>query len=256
MRLDAYMVKNSLATGRDRAKELIASGKVKADGKTVGKPSFNVTNESITVENDEGFVGRGAYKLKKAAEVFSLSFDKKVCIDCGASTGGFTELMIRNGASKVYAVDVGHFQLADALLADKRVINAEGTDIRSFAADEPCDLFTCDVSFISLKQVLFSLYRLSKESAEGVCLIKPQFEAGRAAVGKKGVVKDKKVHKNVISDILTYAETVGFYPHGLTYSPVTGQNGNIEFLVYLKKKKSDTVPDIEKTVSEAWEELL
>ena len=256
MRLDAYLVKNSLVSGRDRAKELILSGKVKLNGKTITKPSTDVAEESVSVEKDEGFVGRGAYKLKKAIEYFGINPSGKVCIDCGASTGGFTDVLLRGGAKKVYAVDVGHGQLAQALIADSRVVNAEGTDIRNLKVDEDCSFFACDVSFISLKQVLPALYEKTDETAEGVCLVKPQFEAGRAAVGKKGVVKDKKVHRAVLENILAFATELKLYPVGLTYSPVTGQNGNIEFLLFLKKEKTDVIINAEKTVNEAWEALL
>lgn len=256
MRLDAYLVKNSLVSGRDRAKELILSGKVKLNGKTITKPSTDVAEESVSVEKDEGFVGRGAYKLKKAIEYFGINPAGRVCIDCGASTGGFTDVMLRGGAKKVYAVDVGHGQLAPALIADSRVVNAEGTDIRNLKVDEDCSFFACDVSFISLRQVLPALYEKTDETAEGVCLVKPQFEAGRAAVGKKGVVKDKKVHRAVLENILAFATELKLYPAGLTYSPVTGQNGNIEFLLFLKKEKTDVIINAEKTVNEAWEALL
>lgn len=256
MRLDAYLVKNSLVSGRDRAKELILSGKVKLNGKTITKPSTDVAEESVSVEKDEGFVGRGAYKLKKAIEYFGINPSGRVCIDCGASTGGFTDVMLRGGAKKVYAVDVGHGQLAPALIADSRVVNAEGTDIRNLKVDEDCSFFACDVSFISLRQVLPALYEKTDETAEGVCLVKPQFEAGRAAVGKKGVVKDKKVHRAVLENILAFATELKLYPAGLTYSPVTGQNGNIEFLLFLKKEKTDVIINAEKMVNEAWEALL
>lgn len=256
MRLDAYLVKNSLVSGRDRAKELILSGKVKLNGKTITKPSTEVGDKSVAVEADEGFVGRGAYKLKKAIEYFGINPSGRLCIDCGASTGGFTDVMLRGGAKKVYAVDVGHGQLAPALIADSRVVNAEGTDIRNLKVDEDCSFFACDVSFISLRQVLPALYEKTDETAEGVCLVKPQFEAGRAAVGKKGVVKDKKVHRAVLENILAFATELKLYPAGLTYSPVTGQNGNIEFLLFLKKEKTDVIINAEKTVNEAWEALL
>ena len=255
MRLDQYLVKNGLATGRDRAKEMILSGRVTVDGRVCKKPSTDIDGGTVAAEGD-GFVGRGANKLEKAFDVFSLDISGKICIDSGASTGGFTEYMILSGAKKVYAVDVGHGQLAEKLRNDGRVVNLEGTDIRELSLSEKCSFFACDVSFISLKQVLGALYDLTDESAGGVCLIKPQFEAGRAFLNKKGVVKDKKVQRSVVADICAHALKTGFYPAGLTFSPVKGQNGNIEFLLYLKKEKTDFLFDAEKTVNEAWEVLL
>ncbi len=255
MRLDQYLVKNGLATGRDRAKEMILSGRVTVDGRVCKKPSTDIDGGTVAAEGD-GFVGRGAKKLEKAFDVFSLDVSGKICIDSGASTGGFTEYMILSGAKKVYAVDVGHGQLAEKLRNDGRVVNLEGTDIRELSLGEKCSFFACDVSFISLKQVLGALYDLTDEAAGGVCLIKPQFEAGRAFLNKKGVVKDKKVQRSVVADICAHAFKTGFYPAGLTFSPVKGQNGNIEFLLYLKKEKTDFTVDSEKTVNEAWEVLL
>ena len=255
MRLDQYLVKNGLATGRDRAKEMILSGRVTVDGRVCKKPSTDIDGGTVAAEGD-GFVGRGAKKLEKAFDVFSLDISGKICIDSGASTGGFTEYMILSGAKKVYAVDVGHGQLAEKLRNDGRVVNLEGTDIRELSLSEKCSFFACDVSFISLKQVLGALYDLTDEAAGGVCLIKPQFEAGRAFLNKKGVVKDKKVQRSVVADICAHALKTGFYPAGLTFSPVKGQNGNIEFLLYLKKEKTDFLFDDEKTVNEAWEVLL
>ena len=255
MRLDQYLVKNGLATGRDRAKEMILSGRVTVDGRVCKKPSTDIDGGTVAAEGD-GFVGRGAKKLEKAFDVFSLDVSGKICIDSGASTGGFTEYMLLSGAKKVYAVDVGHGQLAEKLRNDGRVVNLEGTDIRELSLGEKCSFFACDVSFISLKQVLGALYGLTDEAAGGVCLIKPQFEAGRAFLNKKGVVKDKKVQRSVVADICAHALKTGFYPAGLTFSPVKGQNGNIEFLLYLKKEKTDFLFDSEKTVNEAWEVLL
>lgn len=256
MRLDVYLVKNYLATGRDRAKEMILSGKVKVSGEVCLKPSLETDGKTVEVLSDECYVGRGAYKIKKAAEEFSLKISEKTCLDAGASTGGFTEYMLNCGAKKVYAVDVGHGQLAEKLRCDERVVNMEGTDIRSLHLDEKCSFFACDVSFISLKQVLFPLYSLTDSFAEGVCLIKPQFEVGRAAVGKKGVVKDKKAQIQAADSVMEYARSVGFYISGLTFSPVTGQNGNIEFLMYLTKDGRRLVPDTEAVVNKAWEALL
>ncbi|MDO5478307.1 MAG: TlyA family RNA methyltransferase [Clostridia bacterium] len=252
MRLDLFMVQSSLARSREQAKELIANGKVEVDGKICEKPSFAVENHKVTVKEQENFVGRGAKKLFKAFSVFSLDVKGKICIDAGASTGGFTEMMLREGAAKVYAVDVGQDQLAESLKADERVINLEKTDIRKLELSEKAAFFTADVSFISLTQIFYHLYRLSTEDAEGVCLVKPQFEAGREFVGKKGVVKDKKAHIRVLSDITEFAKGVGFFVKGLTTSPITGQNGNIEYLLYLGKGGSDGEYSVEKTVADAF----
>lgn len=255
MRLDLYMVKNSMVGGRDRAKELILEGKVEVSGKVIKKPSFDVENEDITLLESDLFVGRGALKLKKAMEIFNLSAKGKICLDAGASTGGFTEIMLLDGAEKVYAVDVGEGQLSEKLKSDGRVVNLEKTDIRNLALSEKADFFTADVSFISLKQILKPLFDLTGDSSSGVCLIKPQFEAGRSFVGKKGVVKDKKVHVNVIYDIIKASEALGFSASGLTYSPVKGQNGNIEYLIFLEKGGKTHITNVEEIVKKSWEEL-
>lgn len=257
MRLDLFLVKNSLARSRENAKEIILSGNVTVDGKVCLKPGLNVeNNEVLLLSKEEEMVGRGGKKLIKAISEFGINLDGAICLDAGASTGGFTEQMLKNGASKVYAVDVGSDQLAESLRNDERVVNLEKTDIRELELSDKPDFFTADVSFISLTQVLYHLKRLSADVAKGVCLIKPQFEAGREHVGKKGVVKDKKVHIKVISDIVEFAKKLDFYVKGLTYSPISGQNGNIEYLLYIGKNGEEKIPDIEKTVNNAWEELL
>lgn len=256
MRLDLYLVQNGFASGRDRAKELISKGNVKVNGKVCLKPSQETDGLEINVTMpEENFVGRGAYKLKKAFESFCINVEGKLCLDAGASTGGFTEFMLIKGARRVYAVDVGVGQLAEKLLADERVENLEKTDIRSLELLEKASFFSADVSFISLKQILPALKNLTDERAEGVCLIKPQFEAGRSFVGKNGVVKDKKAHIFVINDIVRAAEEEGFFVKGLDHSPITGQNGNIEYLLHISKLSESILYDAEKTVKKAWEEL-
>ena len=247
MRLDLYLVKNSLAQSRERAKEMIESGKVCVAGKTVTKPAFDIEDESVTVAKTESYVGRGAKKLEKAFKVFGIDVSGKTAIDAGASTGG---------ASKVYAIDVGSDQLAESLRCDERVVNLEKTDIRNTELSEKADFFTADVSFISLTQILYHLKRLSKDDAEGVCLVKPQFEAGREHVGKKGVVKDKKVHIKVLCDIMEFAKNIGFTVKGLTPSPITGQNGNIEYLLYIDKGGEAFSADAEKVVNDAFGGIL
>ena len=256
MRLDAYMVQNSLATGRDSAKELISSEMVLVNKKVVTKPSFDITEtDEVTLLLSETFVGRGAKKLKKALEVFMIDLGGKIAIDAGASTGGFTEVMLKNGAKKVYAVDVGKDQLAKSLREDERVINLEKTDIRTLRIEDEAEFFTADVSFISLTQILYPLYNLTSENATGVCLIKPQFEAGRKGIGKKGIVKDKKVHEEVLRKIISYSMSIGFSVSGLTHSPVTGGSGNIEYLIYLKKNGENTDFNTKEVILKAWEEL-
>ncbi len=256
MRLDLYMVECGLVGGRDRAKELIKEGKVEVSGKVCQKPSFDVENAKVRLLDTEVFVGRGALKLKGAMEAFALSVKDKICLDAGASTGGFTEVMLKGGAAKVYAVDVGEGQLAEELKNDARVENLEKTDIRKLTLEKKADFFTADVSFISLKQILKSLFDLTEDKAEGVCLIKPQFEAGRENIGKKGIVKDKKVHISVVSDIIKFSEGLGFFAGGLTVSPVKGQKGNIEYLIYLKKDGKSANINIENVVKSGWEALL
>lgn len=255
MRLDAYLVASHMVGGRDRAKELIAEGKVRVDGRLCVKPSTETDGKTVTLLQEESFVGRGAYKLQKAWEEFSVALSGEVCLDAGASTGGFTQWMLTHGASRVYAVDVGSGQLAEPLLKDERCINLEKTDIRTLELPEKPTFFTADVSFISLTQILPALRSLTGERASGVCLIKPQFEAGRAFVGKKGVVRDRFVHADVIGKIVRAARENGFFAAGLTYSPITGQNGNIEYLIYLKKEDNGITVDPEKAVRKAWEAL-
>ena len=187
-------------------------------------------------------MGRGALKLEKAAEEFGLDFKDKVCLDIGASTGGFTDLMLQRGAARVYAVDVGHGQLAKALADDPRVVNMEGTDIREVTAEDiggNADFISVDVSFISLTKILPKVYELLRDGAVAAVLIKPQFEAGRSDIGKRGVVKDRKVHIRVLSEIDSFAQSIGFTAERYTYSPVRGGSGNIEYLVKLCKRSGE-----------------
>ena len=202
------------------------------------------------------YVSRGGLKLEKAMKCFPVSPDGLVCMDIGASTGGFTDCMLQNGAKKVYAVDVGYGQLAWALRCDKRVVNMERTNIRYLeeeALDEKIDFFSVDVSFISLSLVLPVAYKLSKDEVTGVCLIKPQFEAGRDKVGKKGVVRDGKVHKEVIHKVFEFTREIGFKIHGLEFSPIKGPEGNIEYLMYISKSGDEPFIDIDGLVDESHE---
>lgn len=238
-RLDSEMVSRGIARSRERAKEMIKSGAVTVNGISAKKPSDEVCPEDVIVSaEEEMYVGRGALKLEKAAEVFGLVFAGKVCIDIGASTGGFTEYMLNNGAERVYAVDVGHGQLAESLRSDSRVVNMENTDVRTVMPEDTggCADFVCaDVSFISLTLILPKIYELLKDGAEAAVLIKPQFEAGKSDIGKRGIVKDRKVHQRVLAEIDSFARSIGFAPVMYTYSPVKGGSGNIEYLAELRK---------------------
>ena len=244
-RLDSELVVRGLARSRQRAKEMILAGNVTVNGKTAKKASDEVISDDVIESAEsENYVGRGALKLEKAAEVFGLDFKDKVCLDIGASTGGFTDVMLQNGAAKVFAVDTGHGQLARRLIDDKRVVNMEGTDIRDVTADDlsgQADIISVDVSFISLTKILSKVYELLKDGAVAAVLIKPQFEAGRSDIGKRGIVKDRKVHIRVLSEIDSFAQSIGFVTEKYTYSPVRGGSGNIEYLVKLVKCAGEPV---------------
>lgn len=239
IRLDQLVFDLGLTESRERAKTTIMSGLVFVNGQRVDKPGTAVDPEAkIEVHGDAlPFVSRGGYKLDKALKVFPVDPAGKVCIDCGASTGGFTDVLLQHGAKKVYSVDVGYGQLAWKLRTDERVVNLERTNLRYITEEqipEPIDLAVMDVSFISIKLVIPAVKRLLKPDADYICLIKPQFEAGRDEVGKKGVVRDIKVHKDVVNSILEFAPTVGFSVMGLDFSPIKGPEGNIEYILHLK----------------------
>lgn len=259
-RLDAELVARGIARSRERAKEMIKTGAVTVNGKPAKKPSDEVCPaDMIESSEQEKYVGRGALKLEKAAEYFQLDFNGKVCLDIGASTGGFTEYMVCHGASRVYAVDVGHGQLADSLRADSRVVNMENTDIRTVTADDIggyADFICADVSFISLMKILPQIAELLKKGGTAAVLIKPQFEAGKSDIGKKGIVKDKKVHQRILKEIDSFVRITGLAPMDYTYSPVKGGSGNIEYLAELKKV-SDNPPehDFRGLVDETFDQL-
>ena len=244
-RLDSELVARGIARSRERAKEMIRSGSITVNGKTAKKPSDEVAEtDVIESAEEEVYVGRGALKLEKAAEEFGLEFDGKVCLDIGASTGGFTDLMLQRGAARVYAVDVGHGQLAPTIASDPRVVNMEGTDIREVTVDDiggSADFISVDVSFISLTKILPKVYELLRDGAVAAVLIKPQFEAGRSDIGKRGIVKERKVHIRVLSEIDAFAQSIGFIAERYTYSPVRGGSGNIEYLVKLCKRTGEPV---------------
>jgi len=240
IRLDQLIFDLGLTESRERAKTTIMSGLVFVNGQRADKPGMQVAPDvNVEVRGTAiPYVSRGGLKLEKALKVFPISVEGKVCIDCGASTGGFTDVLLKNGAQKVYAVDVGYGQLAWSLRQDDRVINMERTNIKDISPEqipEILDIAVMDLSFISIKRVLPAVTSLLKDGAELVCLIKPQFEAGKEKVGKKGVVRDKNVHLEVIESVLNFVPTIGLTVMGLDYSPIKGPEGNIEYLCYLKK---------------------
>ena len=242
------LVKQGLAQSREKAKLVIMAGDVFVNGQREDKAGTLFEEEKSTIEvrgTRMPYVGRGGLKLEKALQVFPIRLDGMVCMDIGASTGGFTDCMLQNGAAKVYAVDVGHGQLAWKLRNDERVICMEKTNFRYMVREDihdDLDFAACDVSFISLTKILGPAWQLLKPQAFMVCLIKPQFEAGREQVGKKGVVRDAAVHREVIGRILSFAESVGFAVRGLDYSPIKGPEGNIEYLAFLQKN-AESAPD-------------
>ncbi len=239
IRLDQYLCQNGYAQSRERAKALIMSGIVFVDEQKVDKAGEMIA-EDAKVEvrgHDIGYVSRGGLKLEKAMEVFPMRPEGKICMDIGASTGGFTDCMLQNGAVRVYAVDVGYGQLAWSLRTDARVVNMERTNIRNVTPDQLQDaieFFSVDVSFISLKHIFPVADAICTPSAVGVCLVKPQFEAGRDKVGKKGVVREPSTHAEVLHMAEGYAMANHFTPAGLDFSPIKGPEGNIEFLMYVQ----------------------
>ena len=262
-RLDVLLVERGLEQTRQRAQAMIMSGLVFVDGQRVDKAGTAIPNDAqVEVRgNTLRYVSRGGLKLEKAMTTFGLRLDGCVCADIGASTGGFTDCMLQNGAKKVYSVDVGYGQFAWKLRQDPRVVCMEKTNIRYVTPediDDVLDFASVDVSFISLTKVLPAAYALLKDGGQMVCLIKPQFEAGREKVGKKGVVRDKAVHEEVIERIITFALENGFSVHHLEYSPIKGPEGNIEYLVHIEKSdeaiKEESV-DIHAVVEAAHGEL-
>lgn len=247
-RLDVLLVKKNLAPSREKAKAVIMAGSVYVDGQKEDKAgSMFPETASITVRGHElPFVSRGGLKLEKAMKEFSITLQDKICMDVGASTGGFTDCMLQNGAVKVYAVDVGHGQLDWKLRNDERVVCMERTNIRYVTPEdiqEPVQFVSIDVSFISLTKVLLPVRNLMEEGAEMTALIKPQFEAGREKVGKKGVVRDPAVHLEVIQTVISYAKSISFGVRHLEFSPIKGPEGNIEYLVHLVKLPEGTVEE-------------
>ncbi len=239
-RLDVLVFEKGFAESREKAKAIIMSGIVYVNNQKADKPGVSY-DENLVVEvrgDSQKYVSRGGYKLEKAMNSFPITLTDKITMDIGASTGGFTDCMLQNGAKKVYSVDVGYGQLAWKLRNDERVVNLERTNMR-YVTDEQVsdkiDFFSVDVSFISLKLILPVARELMSDNGEGVCLIKPQFEAGRENVGKNGVVRDKNVHVAVVDMIIDFCLNNGFDVLGLDYSPIKGPQGNIEYLIHIRK---------------------
>lgn len=246
IRLDAAVFQAGMTESREKARAVIMAGDVFVNNQKVDKPGTPVDPDSDTIElraNSLRYVSRGGLKLEKAMTAFSLTLDGKICADVGASTGGFSDCMLQNGAQKIYAIDVGYGQLAWKLRCDPHIINLERTNFRYVTKEQvpdALDFASVDVSFISLRLILPVLHTLLKEDGEAVCLIKPQFEAGRDKVGKHGVVKDPDTHLEVVQNVTTFMLEIGFSVIGLDYSPIKGPQGNIEYLAFIRKNDTPT----------------
>ncbi len=255
-RLDVLLVKAGLAESREKAKAIIMAGNVFIKGQREDKAGTVFEEDGIEIEmkgNTLPYVSRGGLKLDKAISVFKIDVGDKICMDIGASTGGFTDCMLQNGARKVYAIDVGHGQLAWKLRQDSRVVCMEKTNFRYITKDKIPDVIefaATDVSFISLTKILPAAYDLLQEGAHMVCLIKPQFEAGRENVGKKGVVREPKIHEEVIEKIVSFCLNNNFKILGMEYSPIKGPEGNIEYLLYIQKCTENDYKDFKLEIGE------
>ncbi len=261
-RLDVILVKRGLAESREKAKAVLMAGNVFVNGQREDKPGTTFDESKIEQIEVKGsslkYVSRGGLKLEKAMQQFPITLKEKVCMDIGASTGGFTDCMLQNGASRVFSIDVGHGQLAWKLRQDERVVCMEKTNFRYVTGEdigEEIDFGSVDVSFISLTKILIPARNLLRQAGQMVCLIKPQFEAGRDKVGKKGVVREPQIHEEVIHKVLDYADLIGFCVRGLTFSPVKGPEGNIEYLVWLEKKEEVPADVLALTEADAEEKL-
>lgn len=254
------LVEKGLFSSREKAKAAIMAGIVYVNGDRVDKAGTKIDTEAdlYVKENLCPYVSRGGLKLEKALSMFQFDLMNGTAVDIGASTGGFTDCMLQNGAKKVFAIDVGYGQLDWKLRNDPRVVNMEKVNVRYLdvdTIDSNVDFISIDVSFISLNLVFPVAAKLLSENGSIVCLVKPQFEAGREQVGKKGIVRDAAIHREVLQNVITYAATNGLYAHGLSFSPVTGAKGNIEYLLYLKKKKAEISLDIDEIVTDSHKEF-
>lgn len=238
-RLDIYLVKKGYFYTRQKAKYEIENGNIIVNNKVITKSSKQVSEEDEIkiLENSLKYVSKGGLKLEKAINEFGIDLKNKICMDIGASTGGFTDVMLKNGAKKVYAVDVGHNQLDKSLINNIKVINMEGTNIKDLSNIESLDFISTDVSFISITKVISKIYEFLKNKGKAVILIKPQFEAGKQYLNKNGIVKDKKIHVKVLNDIIKNIHELGFEILNIDYSPIKGAVGNIEYLVYIEKNE-------------------
>lgn len=258
--LDILLVKQGLAESREKAKAVIMAGEVFVQGQREDKAGamFDESKVTITVKGSSlRYVSRGGLKLEKAMACFPITLEDDICMDIGSSTGGFTDCMLQNGAKKVYSVDVGHGQLAWKLRQDERVVCMEKTNFRYLTRDQiadDLDFASVDVSFISLTKILLPAWRLLKCGGQMVCLIKPQFEAGREKVGKKGVVRDPAVHREVIAKVMDFAALLHFSVLGLTWSPIKGPEGNIEYLIFIQKEEQPEAYESEQATEAALEE--
>ena len=255
-RLDVLLVNNGLAETRGKAKRTIMAGLVTVDGRLEDKPGtrFDIDSDVQVKGQECPYVSRGGLKLEKAINEWGVDCKDAVCIDMGASTGGFTDCMLQHGARKVYAIDVGYGQLDYKLRTDERVVNMEKTNIRyldTSLIEEPVDLISIDVSFISVKHMFPVAAQVLSEDGLILCLVKPQFEAGREQVGKGGIVREPSVHEDVINSVIGYASDNGLYAQELSYSPIKGTKGNIEYLLLLSRKKCDNKVGVSKVVNEA-----
>lgn len=261
-RLDIILVNREFAKSREKAKSLIKEGKVYINNIMQTKPAAIVEDDAnIEIRGEvQKYVSRGGYKLEKAIDSFSIDVRNHTCIDIGASTGGFTDCLLQNGADFVFAVDVGHDQLDESLRNDDRVLSMEGVNFRYLSKDDidrDIDFAATDVSFISLKHIIPVAFGILSEKGEMVCLVKPQFEAGREHINKKGVVKDEKIHVKVLREIIEMTEQTGFFVKNLTYSPIKGPEGNIEYLLYITKEEMNQGISVNaaNTVHEAFMDL-
>lgn len=259
-RLDVLVVNNGLAESREKAKRTIMAGLVTVDGRLEDKPGsrFDIDADIQVAGKECPYVSRGGLKLQKAIEDWGVSCENAVCVDMGASTGGFTDCMLQHGAVKVYAIDVGYGQLDYKLRVDPRVVNMEKTNIRYLDTDlieEPVNLISIDVSFISVSHMFPVASKILAPGGMILCLVKPQFEAGREQVGKGGIVREPAVHEEVINKVIGYGEENGLYPIALTFSPIKGTKGNIEYLLLLSNKKCDNNIGVREVVAASHADL-